>query len=78
MSWNKTLVRTKAIPTGLSLIEQAYLWIFLNDMVLGSGEFTAAHDGKIYFFVASRDKPKFRYRAFAQATKLFLKSKRQR
>ena len=76
MSWKKTLVRTKLIPAGLSLIEQSYLWIFLNDMVFGSGEFTVAHDGKIMYFVASRDKPKFRYRALAQATKLFLKSKR--
>ena len=69
LSLKKLLIRSTVVPDGLSLFEQANLWSFLNEMLCGSGELVLLHDKRLFYFVASRERKKFRYRACAQAKK---------
>lgn len=74
---NKCILRTAKLPRGLSLHDIAEIWAFLNQSLNVVGECAIWHwknhnvrNGKFLILPVKRAEKKFRYRAFARATKL--------
>ena len=72
----KMILRTVKVPVGLTLNEIAKAWAFLNQMIFKANEGVVWHwrgndrrNGRFLVFPLKRDRKKFRYRAFARATK---------
>ena len=73
----KMILRTVKVPVGLTLNEIAKAWAFLNQMIFKANEGVVWHwhgndrrNGRFLVFPLKRNRKKFRYRAFARATKL--------
>ncbi|MBR3746766.1 MAG: hypothetical protein IKN27_07390 [Selenomonadaceae bacterium] len=73
----KSVLRIKRLPKGLTEHEIAQAWALLNQSLNVVGECAIWHwhghnvcGGKFWIMPVKRAQKKFRYRAFARATKL--------